>query len=65
MPGGTVDAAKDKTTGGLTIEVAEAGAKFTAVWTVPEDVLVRCSEFKLHFGEAEPLVIDTLELRKE
>ena len=64
--GEEVDVTKDETTGQLTIKkVAEPGAKFTAVWTVPKDVLVRCSEFKLHFGEAEPLVIDTLELRKE
>ncbi len=66
MPGGEADVTKDTATGQLTIKkVAEPGARFTAVWTVPKDVLVRCSEFNLHFGEAEPLVIDTLELRRE
>lgn len=65
-PGGEVEVTKDKATGQLTIKkVAEPGAKFTAAWTVPQDVLLRCSEFKLHFGEAESLVIDTLELRKK
>ncbi len=64
--GGEIEVTKDKATGQLTIKkVAEPGAKFTAVWTVPQDVLLRCSEFKLHFGEAESLVIDTLELRKK
>ncbi len=62
-----VEVTQDEATGQLTIikEDPEPGAKFTAVWTVPQDVLLRCSEFKLHFGEVEPLVIDTLELRKK
>ena len=66
FPGGMVEVTKDTTTGQLTIEkIAEPGSKFTAAWTVPQDVLMRCSEFKLHIGEGEPFVIDARELRKK
>ena len=66
FPGGSVEVTKDTTTGQLTIKKnAEPGSKFTAAWTVPQDVIMRCSEFKLHIGEGEPFVIDTLELRKK
>jgi hypothetical protein len=56
-PGGEVEVTRDGTTGQLTIRVAEPGEKFTAVWTVPQEVLLRSSEFKLYVGPADPLVI--------
>ena len=56
-PGGEVEVTRDGTTGQLTIRVAEPGEKFTAVWTVPQELLLRSSEFKLYVGAADPLVI--------
>ena len=57
FPGGKVEVTKDDTNGQLTIKVAEPGAKVTLVWVVPQEVLLRSSEFKLYVGPADPLVI--------